>query len=226
MESGRGSERASDDAASAAAAAEAANFMRNCSVGNFSGWGSRRWKGGGAEEGRGRGQGGRGQGGRRDRHAGHMEREWMPLPPPPTAKVFQRHSNQLFGESIFDGLRGSMNKRVEEKNFEKGRIPPRDRYLAIVLPATHGDADLKRLFYSLSADELDVGIGICGWIMTAVSWLLVLVTLPFSLFFCFKVSHGVTQSILSVRVVRMNYPSGPERVCPANDGVQLALGPL
>ena len=33
-----------------------------------------------------------------------------------------------------------------------------------------------------------MGIGICGWLMTAVSWLLVLVTLPFSLFFCFKVS--------------------------------------
>ena len=42
---------------------------------------------------------------------------------------------------------------------------------------------------SLAADDLDVGIGICGWIMTAVSWLLVLVTLPFSLFFCFKVSQ-------------------------------------
>ena len=42
---------------------------------------------------------------------------------------------------------------------------------------------------SISADDLEVGIGLCGWIMTAVSWLLVLVTLPFSLFFCFKVSE-------------------------------------
>ena len=99
-----------------------------------------------------------------------------------------------------------------------------DRTLHLILPRISLTAFL--FFHSLSADDLDVGIGICGWIMTAVSWLLVLVTLPFSLFFCFKVSHGVTQSILSVRVVRMNYPSGPERVCPANDGVQLALGPL
>jgi hypothetical protein len=43
------------------------------------------------------------------------------------------------------------------------------------------------LILFLSADDHDVGIGICGWLMTAVSWLLVLVTLPFSLFFCFKV---------------------------------------
>ena len=62
---------------------QATNFMRNCSVRNFSGWGSRRWEGRGT-----------------DRQAGHMEREWMPpLPAPPTAKVFRRHSNQLLVES-------------------------------------------------------------------------------------------------------------------------------
>ncbi len=43
-------------------------------------------------------------------------------------------------------------------------------------------------FFSLSADESDNGIGLCGWLLTAISWGLVLVTLPFSLCVCFKVS--------------------------------------
>ena len=46
------------------------------------------------------------------------------------------------------------------------------------------------LFYFLmfSADGSDDGVGICGFILTGISWLLVLVTLPFSLCVCFKVS--------------------------------------
>ncbi len=40
---------------------------------------------------------------------------------------------------------------------------------------------------SISADESDTGIGLCGWLLTAISWALVMVTLPFSLCVCFKV---------------------------------------
>jgi hypothetical protein len=39
-----------------------------------------------------------------------------------------------------------------------------------------------------AADDSDTGIGICGWILTILCWLLVLVTMPFSFFICFKVS--------------------------------------
>ncbi len=42
--------------------------------------------------------------------------------------------------------------------------------------------------FSLSADESDNGIGLCGWLLTAISWALVFVTLPFSLCVCFKVT--------------------------------------
>ena len=38
-----------------------------------------------------------------------------------------------------------------------------------------------------AADDSDTGIGICGWILTILCWLLVLVTMPFSFFICFKV---------------------------------------
>ena len=37
------------------------------------------------------------------------------------------------------------------------------------------------------ADDAEDGIGICGWLLTALSWILVLTTLPFSLCVCFKV---------------------------------------
>ena len=40
---------------------------------------------------------------------------------------------------------------------------------------------------SILANEGDIGIGICGWLLTAFSWVIVIVTLPFSLCVCFKV---------------------------------------
>ena len=42
------------------------------------------------------------------------------------------------------------------------------------------------VFYFL-ADESGDGVGICGWLLTTISWGLVMVTLPFSLCVCFKV---------------------------------------
>ena len=42
--------------------------------------------------------------------------------------------------------------------------------------------------FLFSAEDHDVGLGICGWLLTAISWLLVIVTLPFSLCVCFKVT--------------------------------------
>ena len=45
----------------------------------------------------------------------------------------------------------------------------------------------------VSADDTDDGIGLCGWILTAISWAMVLATLPFSLCVCFKVSSVIYQ---------------------------------
>ena len=58
-----------------------------------------------------------------------------------------------------------------------------------------GQEDCHKLFlngcciFSLLADEPDSGIGICGLLLTGVSWIVVIVTLPFSLCVCFKVHH-------------------------------------
>ncbi|XP_071747734.1 band 7 protein AGAP004871 isoform X6 [Lepeophtheirus salmonis] len=46
------------------------------------------------------------------------------------------------------------------------------------------------------ADELDVGIGICGWLLTGLSWIIVIVTLPFSLFVCFKVVQEYERAVI------------------------------
>ena len=43
--------------------------------------------------------------------------------------------------------------------------------------------------FLFSADESDSGIGICGWLLTMISWGIVAITLPFSLFVCFKVGR-------------------------------------
>ena len=37
-------------------------------------------------------------------------------------------------------------------------------------------------------EEPEPGIGMCGWLLTSISWFVVIITLPFSLCVCFKVS--------------------------------------
>ena len=38
-----------------------------------------------------------------------------------------------------------------------------------------------------AGEEPEPGIGMCGWLLTSISWFLVIITLPFSLCVCFKV---------------------------------------
>ncbi|XP_071745653.1 band 7 protein AGAP004871 isoform X1 [Lepeophtheirus salmonis] len=48
----------------------------------------------------------------------------------------------------------------------------------------------------IGADESDNGIGLCGWLLTMISWLLVVVTLPFSLCVCFKVVQEYERAVI------------------------------
>jgi erythrocyte band 7 integral membrane protein len=51
-----------------------------------------------------------------------------------------------------------------------------------------GPASFKPLCVScVAADESDGDGGVCGTILTALSWILIICTLPFSLCVCFKV---------------------------------------
>lgn len=45
-------------------------------------------------------------------------------------------------------------------------------------------------------DGSDDGVGICGFLLTGISWLLVLVTLPFSLCVCFKVVQEYERAVI------------------------------
>lgn len=45
-------------------------------------------------------------------------------------------------------------------------------------------------------NEGDIGIGICGWLLTAFSWVIVIVTLPFSLCVCFKVVQEYERAVI------------------------------
>merc|ERR1719340_434413 len=48
----------------------------------------------------------------------------------------------------------------------------------------------------LRTQENEMGIGACGWLLTIVSWLLVILTLPFSLFVCFKVVQEYERAVI------------------------------
>lgn len=54
--------------------------------------------------------------------------------------------------------------------------------------------------FTFLASQPDGGeLGICGIVITVLSYILVIVTFPFSLFFCLKVSEYITQDRLNVR---------------------------
>ena len=62
--------------------------------------------------------------------------------------------------------------------------------------------------FSKAADDSDTGIGVCGWILTILCWLLVLVTMPFSFFICFKVSRPL--EALPTSNYKVNFPPAIE----------------
>ena len=45
------------------------------------------------------------------------------------------------------------------------------------------------------AEDSDTGIGVCGWILTIICWLLVLVTMPFSFFIFIMTSNLANDEI-------------------------------
>merc|ERR1719384_2129835 len=49
---------------------------------------------------------------------------------------------------------------------------------------------------SYESEDHDVGLGICGWLLTMISWGIVIVTLPFSLCVCFKVVQEYERAVI------------------------------
>ena len=61
------------------------------------------------------------------------------------------------------------------------------RWLPILGLLEHIFIFMDTFTYNLSGDDPDTGIGMCGWLLSTISWFLVIITLPFSLCVCFKV---------------------------------------
>lgn len=49
---------------------------------------------------------------------------------------------------------------------------------------------------AMGGDDPDTGIGMCGWLLTTISWFLVIITLPFSLCVCFKVVQEYERAVI------------------------------
>ena len=67
------------------------------------------------------------------------------------------------------------------------------------------------ILFSFSADDSGSGVGVCGLLLTWISWLLVVVTLPFSLCVCFKVSLTYWNSIGNSTSPNLKYLSLTKR---------------
>lgn len=59
-----------------------------------------------------------------------------------------------------------------------------------------GGGDSHNTDHVIGADESDSGVGLCGLLLTMISWGLVLVTLPFSLCVCFKVVQEYERAVI------------------------------
>jgi len=59
-----------------------------------------------------------------------------------------------------------------------------------------GDPNEEQRETIIGAGESDNGVGLCGWLLTMISWGLVLVTLPFSLCVCFKVVQEYERAVI------------------------------
>lgn len=69
----------------------------------------------------------------------------------------------------------------------------RSRLTTIEAMQSFGAAEKTENYES---EDTDVGLGICGWLLTAFSWLIVIVTLPFSLCVCFKVVQEYERAVI------------------------------
>merc|ERR1719328_61540 len=81
----------------------------------------------------------------------------------------------------------------------KPRPPPPKPSQGIIIgedPGPTGQNGHATGILGSSADESGDGVGICGWLLTTISWGLVMVTLPFSLCVCFKVVQEYERAVI------------------------------
>ncbi|EEC18081.1 conserved hypothetical protein, partial [Ixodes scapularis] len=50
--------------------------------------------------------------------------------------------------------------------------------------------------FFFAGESAEAGLGICGWILTALSFVIVVVTFPFSLLFCIKVVQEYERAVI------------------------------
>ena len=92
-------------------------------------------------------------------------------------------------QSFFPFKRNSTQRNISQELFWNKAMQSNALLFCAWLKYTKSNTQHTTHIHSLcvAADDAEDGIGICGWLLTTLSWLIVLVTLPFSLCVCFKV---------------------------------------
>ncbi|XP_045036439.1 band 7 protein AGAP004871 isoform X4 [Daphnia magna] len=125
-------------------------------------------------------------------------------------------ADSLFAlDAISGGLNANRSTQQQQQQYDSSTSPvPLVLALAnagrrvfepqrVISDYNHGhDDDILRFaspsnaFIKTYAGDSDTGIGVCGWILTIICWLLVLVTMPFSFFICFKVVQEYERAVI------------------------------
>ena len=92
-------------------------------------------------------------------------------------------------QSFFPFKRNSAQRNISQEPVWNKASTTDTLLICAWLKYTESYTQHRKHIHSLcvAADDAEDGIGICGWLLTTLSWLIVLVTLPFSLCVCFKV---------------------------------------
>ena len=113
--------------------------------------------------------------------------KFFQTPPPLPPKVQTKNRAKIFCDQI--------KQSTKNEKFRLGVRPP--LYKIHTFGFFFMD-DLPYLLLGSSPTKSSTGIGACGWILVLASWMLVLVTFPFSLCVCFKVPFKTIIAIISI----------------------------
>lgn len=110
-------------------------------------------------------------------------------PPPPVVPVYPAESHAMPVQTAY-------GTNMPKKRRKPSPPPPAPPVTTLLVTEEKGGLESAAELGVIGADETESGVGLCGWLLTAISWALVMVTLPFSLCVCFKVVQEYERAVI------------------------------